>query len=342
MNKFNLENRRYIGNKNKLLDWIFEEIQSNTEGETFLDLFAGTGVVARRASNYYKEVHINDFLSSNNVIYNGFLSQEPYNQNLIYELAIEFSKLQPKQLKDNYFNLNFANSYFGNNDAKKIGEIRERIEQLFIEHKINKKEKSILLSSLIYSADRIANTVGHYESYHKKDLKDNQFNFLLINPIKDFPAKIKITQEDANELAKEVAVDIVFLDPPYNSRQYSRFYHVLDNLVEWKKPELFGTAKKPKPEKMSDYSRAKAPQVFDNLVKSLNCKYIVVTYNNTYNPKSKTSKNKISFEQILNSLNSIGETKYLEKEHSFFNSGKTDFSNHREFLFITKVNNNEN
>ena len=63
--------------------------------------------------------------------------------------------------------------------------------------------------------------------------------FKLIEPIKH-TSKIQIFREDANELVKKVKFDICYIDPPYNSRQYSRFYHVLENLAQWKKPKLFG------------------------------------------------------------------------------------------------------
>ena len=43
MKKFNINNRRYIGNKSKLLEWIFEKIRENTIGNSFFDIFSGTG-----------------------------------------------------------------------------------------------------------------------------------------------------------------------------------------------------------------------------------------------------------------------------------------------------------
>ena len=64
---------------------------------------------------------------------------------------------------------------------------------------------------------------------------------------------VKIYQEDANTLARNIHTDVLYMDPPYNSRQYSRFYHVYEVLVKWDKPQLSGTARKPKPEHMSDY-----------------------------------------------------------------------------------------
>jgi len=72
--QFNLQNRRYIGNKYKLLDWIFENVQKNCDGETFLDIFAGTGVVAERFLKTQKKIILNDFLYSNKVIYEAFFN----------------------------------------------------------------------------------------------------------------------------------------------------------------------------------------------------------------------------------------------------------------------------
>ena len=79
---------------------------------------------------------------------------------------------------------------------------------------------------------------------------------------------------------------------------------------------------KPKAENMSDYCRVSAPVVFDDLVKNLECKYIVVTYNNTYKSKSNSSRNKITHSEIMDSLTAVGETKVFEKSHQFFNAGK--------------------
>ena len=49
---------------------------------------------------------------------------------------------------------------------------------------------------------------------------------------------------DANEFIKNVKADLVYIDPPYNSRQYCDAYHLLENVARWEKPEVFGTAKK--------------------------------------------------------------------------------------------------
>lgn len=62
-----------------------------------------------------------------------------------------------------------------------------------------------------------------------------------------------------------------------------------------------------------------------------------MSYNNTYHSKSKSSRNKITLEEIKEILSQRGETKILEHTHQFFNAGKTDFKDHKEMLFVTKV-----
>lgn len=332
-----LISRRYIGNKAKLLEWIFSKIKDNVQGESFFDVFAGTGSVAEKALNNFKTIIVNDILVSNEIIYEAFWGRESVRIDFLrtyQEMITNFSDIK----EDNYFSQNYGNKYFGINDAKKIGYIRELLENDYRKGTISDREFKVLLASLIYSMDRIANTVGHYEAYIKKGVVDNRFIFELID-LKDIGEKeVKIFRRDANELANDINCDIAFLDPPYNSRQYSRFYHVIENLVEWKKPELYGVALKPKPQNMSEYCRKKAPQVFDELISKLKCKYIVVTYNNTYNSKSSSSKNKIQLQEILESLNKRGRTKVFESDYKFFNAGKTNLFNHKEFLFITEVN----
>lgn len=339
MKYIDITSRRYIGNKSKLSDWIFDNIQKYTNGDSFFDVFAGTGAISSKALNFYDNIYINDFLVSNNLIYKAFFENQEYNIDKLNNIVNYFNSLDSKQLIENYFDKNFGNKYFGTYDARKIGFIREELSNLKIHKKINDKEYNILLSSLIYSIDKIANTVGHYEAYIKNSITDNKLHINIINIFNTKNKKISIYKEDANKLAPNIFSDIVFLDPPYNSRQYSRFYHLIENLVEWEKPQLFGVALKPKGKNMSEYCRRKAHEVFNDLILSLNCRYIVTTYNNTYNSKSSSSINKISFEEILKSLNSVGKTKVFEKDYNYFNAGKTNFNNHKEFLFITEVTN---
>ena len=330
---YKLENRRYIGSKQKLTTWLFSVIKKECQGTTFADLFAGTGIVGAMATKHFEKVILNDFLFSNNIIYQAFLGTGKYNQEKINNIIDNYNNINHKDLDENYFSENFGGKYFSQNSAKIIGFIRENIEEN--RKNLTEKEYHILIASLLYSIDKIANTVGHYDAFFKRKSIEDVF---FINPITPLKTKnISIFRKDTNILAKEIKADIVYLDPPYNSRQYSRFYHVLENLTQWKKPKLYGVALKPEPENMSDYCRVNAKHKLAELVNDIDAKYLIVSYNNTYDSKSNSSKNKITLKEIEEILNTKGTTKLFEKEHKHFNAGNTDFNNHREYLFLTKV-----
>ena len=85
---------------------------------------------------------------------------------------------------------------------------------------------------------------------------------------------------------------------------------------------------------MSEYCKSKALDSFKDLIYSLKCKYIIVSYNNTYNSKSSSSKNKMTLEEIQDVLEKWGTTHVISKKHKAFNTGSTEFADHREYLFI--------
>ena len=333
-NHFQLHNRRYIGNKQKLIEWIFSILDKECEGKSFTDIFAGTGVVAAVASKHFDEVILNDFLYSNHAIYKAFFDKGDWNQEKINNIIKNYNNINGEDLGDNYFSTNFGGKFFSKNSAKIIGFIRENIEEN--KNNLTEREYHMLISSLLYSTDKIANTVGHYDAYFKKEFVEDNFFMRPIDPIEVKSALI--FREDANSLAKKIQTDIVYIDPPYNSRQYSRFYHVLETLTKWDKPKLHGVALKPEPENMSDYCRVSAKDRFAELVNDINAKYLVVSYNNTYESKSNSSQNKITLGEIKNILTKRGKTKIFEKDYRHFNAGNTDFNNHKEYLFVTNTN----
>lgn len=330
-----LESRRYIGSKAKLCPWIMETIRQNTHDvRSFCDIFAGTGIVSKHALQQdFEFVAINDLLYSNNVIYKAFFDQGYWEESKIAGMINEYDAIDADTLDDNYFSLNFGDKYYEYSTAKKIGYIRQDIEDR--KSSLTEKEYAILLSTLIYNIDKLANTVGHFEAYIKKPIKHQDF---VLRPIETGSYdKVRIYREDANSLAERLECDLVYIDPPYNSRQYCRFYHLYETLVKWDMPQLYGTALKPKPENMSKYCTFKALSAFEDLVRKIKTKYIVVSYNNTYNSKSHSSENKIKLEELKSTLERCGETKIFEHSHQYFNAGKTDFQDHKEFLFVTEV-----
>ncbi len=339
---FKINNRRYIGSKTKLLPFIEESISKyiDIKKGVFVDLFAGTGVVSEYFLKKGFDSIINDNLFSNYVIYNCFFSNESFNPNKIKDLIGKFNNLKANSLENNYFSDVYAGKYYSIDNSKLIGYIRDEIEKKYLTKLINLREKYILITSLIYSADKIANTVGHFEHYLKTTPPTSKEITLQIPEIINFSSqKIKIYNEDANTLSKKIESDICYIDPPYNARQYVNFYHVLENLARWNKPTEFeGISMKFKRNELkSGYSKKRAPYLFQDLINSINSKWILVSYNNTYSAGSSASNNTIKLKEIKEILEKKGDLNVEETNYKHFNSGKTNFLNHKEVLFICKV-----
>lgn len=331
-NHFQLQNRRYIGNKYKLIDWIFSIVDRECkERNSFTDIFAGTGVVAAVAARHFEKIILNDLLHSNYAIYQAFFGNGKWDTGKIDNIIKDYNNVDSDNLEDNYFSEYFGGKYFSHKSSKIIGFVRENIEEN--RNILTTREYYILIASLLYSVDKIANTVGHYDAYFKKEHIEDGFFMKPIDPINVRNAGI--FREDANLLARKIETDIVYVDPPYNSRQYSRFYHVLETLTKWDKPKLYGAALKPDSENMSDYCRVQAKNKLAQLVNDIKAKYIVLSYNNTYDSKSNSSKNKITLQEIKDILTRKGKTKVFEKDYRHFNAGNTEFKNHKEYLFVT-------
>lgn len=332
-----INNRRYTGSKYKLMPWIKEIISEFCpEHDSFFDVFGGTGVVTASLLDDVHTATVNDFLFSNEAIYHAFFGKEPYDIQKLDTYCQEYNDIDKNSLPENYVSENYGDKYFKNEDAKLIGYIRQDIEDKYAVDEISDKERYILLASLLYSFDRCANTVGHYEAYIKGKTIRSTFSFELIKPIVS-DCDVQIYRADANILAPNVNADIAFIDPPYNSRQYSRFYHVMETITKWDKPQLSGVAMKPPEENMSKYCRSTAAETFADLIAKLNVKYILVTYNNTYDSKSSSSQNKITLEQIKEILENRGTTRIFDKSYHRFNAGKTDKTDHKEYVFLTTV-----
>ena len=236
---FSPENRRYLGNKNKLLGFIDDIIKDHCgEIKSICDIFAGTGVVGLNYNKGNVKVISNDILKSNFIPLKSFL-QSDFSDLIRIKKLIEHLN-QINNTTDNYFSENYGGTYFTIENGRKIGNIRQEIENI----EITENEKNILLTSLIYATDKVANTVGHYDAYRKIIDQTQPLKLLIPNIPTVNNVKNEVYCEDANKLIKRIETDVLYLDPPYNSRQYGDAYHLLENLVNWEKPEVFGIAKK--------------------------------------------------------------------------------------------------
>lgn len=338
MKMFNINNRRYIGSKARMLNFIDEVIKKEKiEFSSFFDLFGGTGIVGDYFNNQKTKVYVNDLLKSNYLSYLAWFGNDKIDKKKLEDIINKYNSL--KNLKDNYFSINFGDTYFSKNNCKRIGYIREDIENKYLNNEINTRERAILITSLLYAMDKIANTVGHYDAYRKNGDLDKKLELCMLDLKSNTNNKNnKIFNEDSNELVRNIKADIVYIDPPYNSRQYSDAYHLLENVATWEKQEVFGVAKKMKRNGIkSKYCSVSAPLAFKDLIENINAKYIIVSYNNMGTKGAGRSQAKISDEDIMNTLSSKGKVKVYETDFNQFNTGKTHIDNHKERLFICKV-----
>lgn len=349
VNCVNIENRRYLGSKTRLLgfiDDVVKHIGSLSPILSVADLFGGTGVVSNMFLKQGKSILINDILDENICCYLTFFGTTPVDHKKLVRIISQLNRLHNN--RENYMSKSFGNKYFTEDNAKKIGWIREEISKIrYIQH-LNNREYAILLTSLIYATDHVANTVGHYDAYRRKLDTTQPIKLLVPNYNKNSHANTTIYHEDANQLVKKsnFYADLVYIDPPYNSRQYGDNYHVLENLVDWKKPHLQGVAMKPAPsdrkKTKSAYSTNKAPEVFDDLIMNINAKFIMVSYNNMAQKGAGRSNAKISEEDITTTLakrSSLGlkGVKRFSKPFQVFSTGNTRIKNHEEILYVVQV-----
>lgn len=333
-----INQRRYLGSKTKLLGFIDDILQKEKiDFESFADIFAGTGSVAYHYHNRSRIV-VNDILDSNYQIYQAFFGKDKIEEEKLKKQLIRYNTLDVKNYGDNYFSKNFSNTYFDAKNAKKIGIIRDDIEKLFEEKIITDREKSYLLTSLIYALDKIANTVGHYDAYRKIDIPDKNL-FLLPLDIRSSKYSAEIYKEDANVLVKRINADLVYIDPPYNSRQYSDSYHLLENISTWKKEEVFGVAKKiDRSHIKSKYNLKSAGVAFCELIDNISAKYILVSYNDMGTSGDERSQSRISDHEILSALKRKGEVKIFETDFKQFTAGKSKKDDLKERIFLCKIN----
>ena len=336
---FKIHQRRYLGNKAKVLDLIGEVIKKNIGYfNSFCDIFAGTGSVGAYFNNEDKKIILNDFLYHNYVTLNAFLSSENFDGNKVKDLIEKLNQLESKE--ENYFSINFGDKYFCKKNAIKIGAIREKIKEWFVSGVINRKEKNILLTSLIYSIDKIANTVGHYDAYIKKEIKEKDFKLKMLDIDLEKNKNNEIHNMDANVLIREIECDVLYIDPPYNSRQYANMYHVLENLALWQKPEVKGVAKKFDTIHLkSGYNQKNAIDFFEDLILNAKTKYILLSYNNMGNKGHSRSNARMSDEDILKVLSQRGKVEIFEKEYKEFTTGKSKRGENKERVFFVEVNN---
>ncbi len=327
-----INNRRYLGNKYKLLPFITKVVEEECKNiNTVADIFAGTGAVASAFID--KKLITNDIMYSNYICHVAWFSSEAYSEDKVIELILQYNKLNV--VEDNYMSDNFSDTYFSLEDCRKIGYIRQDIEDRHRLGEINARERALLITSLLYAMDKIANTCGHYDAYRKGAEFEKHLELSVPEPEAGLNENNVCYSMDTNELAPEIEADLVYIDPPYNSRQYCDAYHLLENVARWDKPEVFGVARKmDRTALKSEYCTQKATAAFEQLIDSIHAKYILLSYNNMANKGNDRSNAKISDDDIMRILQKKGEVKVFAEDYKAFSTGKSEIKANQERLFL--------
>lgn len=334
---FEINNRRYLGNKFKLIPFIRRVVDEHCPGvESVLDAFAGTGSVSYAFRD--KRLVVNDMMYCNYLAALTWFSPLPIDKAKLGELLGYYNTTDTSR-EENYMWENFRDTYFSGDVCRRIGFVREDVERRFRQGELNERERAAIVTSLIYAMDRISTAYGHYDSVNWRATYNNDFEMRLPMTDYDLNAENRCFNMDANQLAPQVECDLVYLDPPYNSRNYIDTYHLLENVAMWDKPDLEGKGRKIKERsKMkSEYCKVTANEALEDLVQKLNTKYILLSYNNNGQKLQVRSNAKISDEEIMRILGEKGQVEVFTTDFKPFSAGRGENVGNQERLFLCDV-----
>lgn len=334
----------YIGSKLKLSSWIEDEItktvNENLEDLVFCDLFAGTGIVGRTFKNKVKSVISNDIEEYSYILNRNYIQ----NSEIIENKKFYLEKLNNLPLiEDGFIYKNYClgsgseRQYFSDHNGKKIDTIRNKIEEWRQNREINENLYFYLLASLLESADKVANTASVYGAFLKSLKKSAVKEFVLESAEFSLSNNNHIVyNEDANSLIKKISGDILYLDPPYNQRQYGANYHLLTTITKYDNFIPKGKTGMRDYNKSLYCSRKEVCIAFEDLIKNANFKYVFLSYNN---------EGLMTLEDIKNIMSKYGKyTPDVQQSYQRFKADKSENRNHKadstyEYLHILeKIN----
>ena len=276
-------------------------------------MFAGTGIVGRTFKKDVKKVIANDLEHYSFVLNKNYIE----NHEEIDDKEKYIEELNKLPLIDNGFvyknyciGSGSGRQYFSDDNGKKIDTIRTKIQEWSDSGKISGALYYFLLASLLESADKVANTASVYEAFLKtikppalKELRLSSANFILNDNSHE------VFNEDSNELIKKVSGDILYLDPPYNHRQYGSKYHILNTITRYEDFTPKGKTGLPDYNR-SDYSaKRKVHDSFNELIANAKFKYIFLSYNN---------EGLMSESDVKNIMQKYGKYSLVKKEYKRF------------------------
>jgi adenine-specific DNA-methyltransferase len=321
-------NRKYIGSKRLLRNWIADRIvEVAGVPETFLDGFCGTGAVSlEMLARGAGRVTAVDSLRSNCVILRGACSV-PADTAGRARLSLLLGRLNDLAPRDGYITESYAGTYFTRENCRRMDAVREAIEQHRAGGTVSAAEHDWLLGCFLLAADRVANTLGQYDAFLKnidaaatvdgRHVRDGRVtDSFTLKPLAAVPrgGAVAVIEADLVTGPELPFVDVAYLDPPYNARQYCDNYHVLENLARWTRPELHGRTRKfDRTGLRSPFSKRRgAADALAAVLGRLSARHVFVSYG---------SEGILSREVIVELLSGWGPVTVHEEVYPVFGNG---------------------
>ncbi|MFK5890280.1 MAG: DNA adenine methylase [Flavobacteriaceae bacterium] len=326
----------YIGSKLKLSNFILstvkEVVGADLSSKIFCDLFAGTGIIGRVFKPEVKQVIANDLEYYSYVLNKNYIEN---NRAFDYVALLEkLNNLKPVKgfIYNNYCLEGVAKrQYFSDENGMKIDAIRQEIEQLKRHREISDNAYFFLLASLLESADAVANTAAVYGAF-LKHLKKSAQKPLVLKPavFEVTNQKNRVYNTDSNLLIEKIEGDILYLDPPYNARQYGANYHLLNTIAQYKPFIPKGKTGLPVYNKSAYCQKNEVLKTFEHLLKKAQFKFLFLSYNN---------EGLMSAQTIENLMKKYGKYSLKTATYQRFKADKTENRQHKatqttEYLHI--------
>ncbi len=259
------------------------EVAGDTNNKVFADLFAGTGVVGKTFKENGCRVISNDIQYYSYVLNKHLIENTPPLDVKKLEYINELKGTEGFIYKNYCSGSGSGRNYFTDENGKKCDSIRIELERLKKCGEIDESQYYYLLASLINSIDKYANTASVYGAFLKQVKKSAAKEFQLeLLPIIAGDQESEAHNENINDLIKKIRGDILYLDPPYNARQYCTNYHVLETIARYDAPELKGkTGLREYSQQKSDFCSSRTVvTAFEEIIKEADFNYIFLSYNN--------------------------------------------------------------
>lgn len=288
---------RFIGCKTSLLNSIKQVVDENVpEAKSFCDIFSGTATVARFFKQWY-EVYSNDLLYFSYVLQMGTIENDsiPTFDILKAKCGIDdpidyFNSLeecdmislpQEKRFFQNTYAPTGGRMYINDENALRIDFARNKVEEWKENGLLFDNEYFYLVACIVEGIPFVSNISGTYGAFHKTWEKRSYKKYELFRlDVTSNGKNNKCFNGNGVEIIKELSGDILYIDPPYNKRQYLPNYHVLETAAKYDFPEVRGvTAQRPYGNAKSDFcQKAKVVDAFERLIQNAKFKHIILSY----------------------------------------------------------------